>query len=167
MCPPLLALVPAAAGGKSSLSTVATVAGAGLSAVSGFMQGQAQQQAAAMQEAQYRAQADMQARQAALEQTAGQYQQRLAMERLEGVSATQRAIMAGSGFSAARATLYLLFHCVSPCPVSDPIPFRYSRYHVASAATDFFTGSHLSCLRRPDRRDSTDFSTLAIVSWAL
>jgi hypothetical protein len=63
------------------------------------MQGQAQKQAAEAQEAQYRAQAEMQGRQAVLEQTAGQYQQRRAMERLDGLSATQRAIMAGSGFS--------------------------------------------------------------------
>lgn len=112
MCLPLLALAPAlmslagaagtagaAAGGMSTMTAIMTAAGAGLTAASGVAGAQAQQAGYERQAEQYRTQAELQNRQANIEQTAGQDQQRRMQEKGAAVSAKQRVITAGSGFS--------------------------------------------------------------------
>lgn len=115
MCPPLLALIPAitslagaagvggaaaaGAGAMSTTSALMTFASAGLSAAGAMAGAQAQQAGYERQADQYRTQAELQSRQANLEQSAGQYQQRRMQEKGAAVSAKQRVITAGSGFS--------------------------------------------------------------------
>lgn len=116
MCPPLLALIPvlgsslagaagvggaaaAGAGAMSTTSALFTAASAGLTSVGALASGMAQQAGYERQAEQYRTQAQLLNRQANIEQDAGQYQQRRMQEKGDAVSAKQRAIVAGSGFS--------------------------------------------------------------------
>jgi hypothetical protein len=115
MCPPLLALIPAiaslagaagiaggtagAVGAMSTGTALMSLAGAGLSSVGAVAGAQAQQAGYERQADQYRTQAELLNRQANVEQDAGQYQQRKMQEKGAAVSAKQRVITAGSGFS--------------------------------------------------------------------
>ena len=83
MCPPI----------------VLAVASAGISAMGAIQQANAQAAAAERQAAQYRAQQELQNRQATIEARAGQYQEQQRRVQLDALSGKQRNMVAGSGFS--------------------------------------------------------------------
>jgi hypothetical protein len=75
------------------------VVGAGVQAASAMQQANAQARAERIQAMQAQQQAELQNRQANLEATSGQFQEARKREQAVGLSAKQRAIVGGSGFT--------------------------------------------------------------------
>lgn len=84
MCAPMLAL---------------GLLSAGMSAVGSIQAGNAQAQAAKTQQAQYQAQSELQRRQAIIQQTTSQYEQRQKEEQSDALSGQQRNAFAGAGIT--------------------------------------------------------------------
>ena len=100
MCLPLLlAAIPAIAGASGTIGTIATVASAGLAAAGAIQQGNAQAAAAEQQATQARIQAELQGRQANMDQQAAQYKENQKGQQLTQLRGQQVASVGSSGFA--------------------------------------------------------------------